>query len=92
MGITSTPLSPTESKVRGIIAEQLGFLDEEIRPTLELRADLDADSLDIIEIIMSLEEDLGITISDSEQERLETDDNIAVRDIYALVASKLETV
>lgn len=59
------------NKVRSIVAEQLGVDEEEI--TLETSfEDLNADSLDIVELIMALEEEFDIEIPDEDAEKLTT--------------------
>jgi len=53
-----------------IIAEQLGLEDtDHIKPTTSLLEDLDADSLDAVEIIMALEDEYGVEIPDEEVEK-----------------------
>lgn len=59
-------------KVKGIIAEQLGIHEEEIKGEAEFQKDLGADSLDIVEMIMSLEEAFQTEISDEEAEKIQT--------------------
>ena len=63
-------MSATFDKLQGIVAEQLGVEPEKIVPDAEFVADLNADSLDLVELIMSLEEEFGIEISDEEAERI----------------------
>lgn len=65
-------------KVREIIIEQLG-LDEntEINPSTSLMADLEADSLDAVEIIMALEDEFSIEIPDEDAEKFKNIGDIA---------------
>jgi len=65
-------------KVREIIIEQLG-LDEntEVNPTTSLMADLEADSLDAVEIIMALEDEFNIEIPDEDAEKFKNIGDIA---------------
>jgi acyl carrier protein len=65
-----SPLSATFDRVQAIIAEQLGVEPEKITPDAEFVADLNADSLDLVELIMSLEEEFSIEISDEEAEKI----------------------
>jgi len=59
------------NKVKSIVAEQLGVDEEEI--TLDTSfEDLNADSLDIVELIMALEEEFDIEIPDEDAEKLTT--------------------
>lgn len=60
------------SKVRNIIAEQLGVPLENVKDTARFMDDLGADSLDIVELIMALEEQFDIEISDQEAEKIQT--------------------
>ncbi len=60
-----------QKKVKGLISEQLGVDEGEL--TLESSfEDLDADSLDIVELVMSLEEEFNLEISDEEVEKIKT--------------------
>lgn len=59
-------------KVRDIIAEQLGLDPEEITMESSFIDDLGADSLDIVELIMALEEEFDIEIPDEDAEKIKT--------------------
>ncbi|ABY93008.1 acyl carrier protein [Thermoanaerobacter thermohydrosulfuricus] len=59
-------------KVRDIIAEQLGIDPEEITMESSFIDDLGADSLDIVELIMALEEEFDIEIPDEDAEKIKT--------------------
>ena len=61
-----------EEQVKKIIAEQLGVKLEQVTDDSNLTSDLGADSLDIVELIMNLEEILEIEIPDDESEQLKT--------------------
>ncbi|TAK25305.1 MAG: acyl carrier protein [Chloroflexota bacterium] len=58
------------ARVKKIIVEQLGVEEEEVVPTASFVEDLNADSLDLVELIMSLEEEFGMEISDEEAEKI----------------------
>ncbi len=60
-----------ESKVKEIIAEQLGINEEDISEDSSLSEDLGADSLDIVEIVMAIEEEFEIEIEDSDVDGLD---------------------
>ncbi|HOA55608.1 MAG: acyl carrier protein [Acetivibrionales bacterium] len=59
-------------KVKKIIVEQLGVEDDEVKLESSFIDDLGADSLDIVELIMALEEEFDIEIPDSEAEKIST--------------------
>ena len=64
--------SPVETKVREIICEQLGVSEEEVTPEASFIEDLGADSLDIVELVMELEEEFDIQIPDDQAEKIKT--------------------
>lgn len=51
-------------KVRALLAKQFCIPEQSITPQFRIREDLGADSLDIMELLMSIEEDYGLTIPD----------------------------
>jgi len=59
-------------KVKGIIVEQLGVEESEITMEASFRDDLEADSLDLVELIMAFEEEFGGEISDEEAQKITT--------------------
>lgn len=61
-----------EQKVKGIIAEQLGVSEDEIKTTSSFIEDLGADSLDIVELVMAMEEEFEVEIPDEEAENIKT--------------------
>ena len=61
-----------EQKVKNIIAEQLGVGEDEIKITSSFIEDLGADSLDIVELVMAIEEEFEVEIPDEEAEKIKT--------------------
>lgn len=59
-------------RVKGIVVEQLGVEAEEVVPTASFVEDLNADSLDLVELIMAMEEEFGDEISDEDAEKIVT--------------------
>ena len=59
-------------KVQDIIAESLGVKKSEVVPAASFIDDLNADSLDIVELVMTIEKDFDIEIPDDEAERIRT--------------------
>ena len=57
-------------KVKEVIVDQLGVEDEAINPETSFIDDLGADSLDIVELIMALEEEFDMEIPDEEAEKI----------------------
>jgi acyl carrier protein len=64
-----------EQKVKSIIAENLGVAEEEIKNTSSFIEDLGADSLDIVELVMQMEEEFEVEIPDEEAENIKTVQN-----------------
>ncbi len=61
-----------ERKVKSIIVEQLGISEDEVKPEKSFVDDLGADSLDIVELVMAMEEFFEIEIPDEEAENIKT--------------------
>jgi acyl carrier protein len=61
-----------EEKVSSIVAEKLGVDRAEVTPDAVFIDDLGADSLDLVELIMAMEEEFGFEIADEEAEKLRT--------------------
>ena len=61
-----------ETKVRGIIIEQLAVSEDEVTEKASFVDDLGADSLDTVELVMALEEEFSIEISDDDAEKIRT--------------------
>jgi acyl carrier protein len=61
-----------EDRLKKIIAKELSVSEEEVTPDASFIDDLNADSLDLVELIMALEEEFGVKISDEEADRIKT--------------------
>jgi acyl carrier protein len=71
------PVPTVYERVRKIIVEQLGVEEDEVVPTASFVDDLNADSLDLVELIMTMEEEFGsddnpVEISDEDAEKIVT--------------------
>ena len=71
-----------EGRVKEIICEQLGVSAEEVIPTASFIEDLGADSLDLVELVMALEEEYDMEISDEDAEKIRT-----VQDVLSYIDS-----
>jgi acyl carrier protein len=65
-------MASTEERVRGIIVDLLGVEEDKIVAPARFREDLEADSLDLVELIMAFEEEFGGEISDEEAQKITT--------------------
>jgi acyl carrier protein len=65
-------LATTYERLKKIVVEQLGVEEDEVKPEASFVDDLNADSLDLVELIMSLEEEFGTEISDEDAEKIRT--------------------
>lgn len=65
-------MSDVFEKIQAIIVEQLGVEESEVTRDASFREDLEADSLDLVELIMAFEEEFGGEISDEEAQEIET--------------------
>lgn len=65
-------MSSIEERVKKIVSEQLGVKEDKIEVTSNFAEDLGADSLDVVELVMALEEEFDAEIPDEEAENLTT--------------------
>lgn len=72
-----------QEKVKSIIVEQLGVDPEKVKLESKFIEDLGADSLDIVELVMAMEEEFDLEIPDEDAEKLKT-----VNDVQSYLISK----
>ena len=72
-------------KVKSILADQLGLKEDKIKPESRIVEDLGADSLDVVELLMTMEDDFGVSVSDEEAVNLKT-----VADIVKMLEGKVK--
>ena len=65
-------MSNIEEKVKGIVVEQLGVQEDQVKTDSSFVDDLGADSLDTVELVMALEEEFGCEIPDEDAEKITT--------------------
>jgi acyl carrier protein len=65
-------MATTQERVTNIIVELLGVDEEKVTPEARFREDLEADSLDLVELIMAFEDEFGGEISDEQAQKIET--------------------
>jgi acyl carrier protein len=73
-----------ESRLRNVLVSELGLDATKINPEANFEADLDVDSLGVVELLMAMEDEFGVKIPDDEAERIHT-----VGEAIALVHDKL---
>jgi len=71
-----------QGRVKEIVCEQLGVSEDEVTPQASFIEDLGADSLDIVELVMALEEEYEMEISDEDAEKIKT-----VQDVISYIES-----
>lgn len=65
-------MASIEDRVKGIVVELLGVEEDKVITAASFREDLEADSLDLVELIMAFEEEFGGEISDEDAQKIET--------------------
>ena len=77
-------MAELEQRVCKILADNLSVPEDQVNPGARFQEDLDADSLDLVEAVLALEEEFGVTIPEEEMEGVKT-----VGQAIQLVATKL---
>jgi acyl carrier protein len=77
-------MASVDERVKEIIAEQLGLEKDDIQPEASFIDDLGADSLDIVEMIMTIEDEFDVEISDEDAEKI-----VSVQDAISYISDKL---
>src|SRR6202008_1788556 len=72
-------------RVNAIVSEQLGVEKESLVPEANLLDDLGADSLDVVELVMAIEEEFGIEVPDEDAENIRT-----LGDITSYIEARVE--
>ncbi len=65
-------MSDTFERIKGLVVDLLGVDPGKVTPEARFREDLEADSLDLVELIMAIEEEFDGTISDEEAQQIKT--------------------
>ncbi|HXX38305.1 MAG TPA: acyl carrier protein [bacterium] len=65
-------MAPVFDRVKAIVVEQLGVEASEVTPQSKFVEDLGADSLDVVELVMALEEEFDLEIPDEDAEKIAT--------------------
>jgi len=65
-------MASVEEKVKRIVVDQLGVDEDEVKPEASFVNDLGADSLDVVELVMALEEEFALEINDEDAEKIST--------------------
>lgn len=80
------PEATIEERVRNIICDQLAVEPEKVTGTASFIEDLGADSLDIVELVMTMEEEFDLDIPDEDAEKIKT-----VGDVVKYISTKATT-
>jgi acyl carrier protein len=77
-------MATTLERIRNIVVDLLGVDPQDVKPEARIREDLEADSLDLVELVMAFEEEFGGEISDEEAQSIST-----IGDAVAFVEEKM---
>ena len=78
-------MSDIAARVKKLVAEQLGVEEAVVLPESRFQQDLNADSLDVVELVMKVEEEFEMTVADEEAQEIRT-----VGDLIAFIEKKMK--
>ena len=87
MEAASISNEPIGKRVVALIGEQLGVEDASLVPEANLLDDLGADSLDVVELVMALEEQFGVEVPDEDVENIRT-----ISDVVEYISARVDKV
>lgn len=76
-------MAETLERITKIIVDRLGVEESEVKPESSFKDDLGADSLDVVELVMELEDEFDLEISDEDAEKIST-----VQDVVSYIQSQ----
>ncbi|MFV8827116.1 acyl carrier protein [Alkalihalobacterium sp. APHAB7] len=76
-------MAETLDRITKIIVDRLGVEESEVKPESSFKDDLGADSLDVVELVMELEDEFDLEISDEDAEKIST-----VQDVVTYIQSQ----
>ncbi|WP_216828021.1 acyl carrier protein [Alkalihalobacterium elongatum] len=76
-------MAETLDRITKIIVDRLGVEESEVKPESSFKDDLGADSLDVVELVMELEDEFDLEISDEDAEKIST-----VQDVVSYIQSQ----
>ena len=85
MSLAAAPIAETTTKVIDLVASQLGLEKAQVKLDANLATDLGADSLDVVELVMAIEEGFNIEIPDEEASKIGT-----VQDVVDYIAKNAD--
>lgn len=85
MNVEAQPAEQIGQRIRTLVAEQLGVDPTEIQPSANILDDLGADSLDVVELVMAIEDEFDIEVPDEDAESIRT-----IADVERYVAARVD--
>jgi len=72
-------------RLKKLIVEQLGVAAEQVKPEAKFQEDLGADSLDVVDLVMKIEEEFGIEVPDEDAQKI-----VTVKDAVEYIEKKMK--